>query len=194
MISSLNGLLAEVKSDRLVVEIAGIGFQVFVPLPLALGAQSGKKIALQTYLHVRESELTLYGFENGDQRELFLHLLGVNGIGPRLALAILSGLSPEAIRLAVTNEQSEILSQVAGVGKKTAQKIVLHLADRLEPLEGESILSSAILQDGELLEALSSLGYSVVEAQAAIQSLPKDAPEALEERLRLALNFFSSPR
>ncbi len=193
MISNLSGVIAERNQDSLVIELRGIGFQVFVPQPLALSAQPGKQIALQTYLHVRENELSLYGFENCEQRSVFLHLIGVNGIGPRLALAILSSLSVEAIRSAVTSDQAEILSQVSGVGKKTAQKIVLHLADQLEPLEGEVGFGGLLLQDADLLEALSSLGYSVVEAQAAIQSLPADAPEALEERLRLTLNYFNSP-
>ena len=194
MISSLTGSVSERDAGSLVVELGGLGLRVFVPDSLALEAQPGKRIALQTYLHVRENELSLYGFADGEQRNVFLHLLGVNGVGPRLALAILSTLTVEAIRSAVTSEQSEVLSQVSGVGKKKAQQIVLHLADKLEPLEGEAGLGGLALQDAELLEALSSLGYTVVESQAAIQSLPADAPEAVEERLRLALAYFNSPQ
>jgi Holliday junction DNA helicase RuvA len=194
MISSLKGSIIETSADSLVVEMGGLGLKAFVPQPLALESSVGQQIALQTYLHVRENELSLYGFADGEQRNLFLHLLGVNGVGPKLALAILSTLSAEAIRAAVTTDQSAVLNQVSGVGKKTAQKIVLHLADRLEPVESGSVASNLLQQDAELLEALASLGYTVIESQAAIQSLPTDAPAALEDRIRLALAYFNSPQ
>jgi Holliday junction DNA helicase RuvA len=193
MISSLTGRVAEVSEDSLVIELGGLGLRVFVPAPLLEDYSAGQQLSLQTYLHVRENELSLYGFSNAERRKLFILLLGVNGIGPRLALAILSTLSAEALRSAVTNEQVEILNQVPGVGKKTAQKIILHLVDRVQPLEGDTALSGMHERDADLLEALSSLGYTVIEAQAAIQSLPKDASAELEDRLRLALAYFSAP-
>ncbi len=193
MISSLSGRISEINEDNLVVELAGLGLRVFAPTPMLSEYSVGQSIALQTYLHVRESELSLYGFENAERRQLFILLISVNGIGPRLALAILSTLSAEALRSAVTAEQSEILSQVPGVGKKTAQKIILHLTDRIQPLEGASALAGLHTMDADLLEALSALGYTIIESQAAIQSIPKDASDELEERLRLALAYFSSP-
>jgi Holliday junction DNA helicase RuvA len=193
MISTLSGRVSEVLENSLVIEIGGVGLQVFAPMPLISEAKVGKALSLQTYLVVRETELSLYGFQGIEARTLFVLLLGVNGIGPRLALAILSTLSLESIRVAVTTEQSEILSQVPGVGKKTAQKIVLHLVDRLEPVEGAQAFPALREEDADLLEALSALGYTVVEAQSALQSIPKDASDELEERLRLALAFFTSP-
>lgn len=193
MISSLAGRVAQIDELSLVIELGGVGLQVFVPLPVLAEAKVGANLSLQTYLVVRENELSLYGFPNAEARQLFELLLGVNGVGPRLALAVLSTLTTEAIRAAVTAEQSEVLSQVPGVGKKTAQKIVLHLADRIQPVEGAPVLAGLHEKDADLLEALSALGYSVVEAQAAIQSIPADAPDVLEERLKLALAYFNSP-
>ena len=108
-------------------------------------------------------------------------------------MAILSSLNPEAIRRAVFNEQAEIFSQVSGVGKKTAQKIALHLQDRLPDVEGLEPIAAMDDKDSEVLAALTALGYSIVEAQAAMQSIPKDAPDDVEERLRLALGYFSAP-
>ena len=118
-------------------------------------------------------------------------LLGVNGVGPRVSLSVLSTLTLEAVQRAVLAEESEILARVPGVGKKTAQKIVLHLHDRLKPVGGLEKLAALSDKDGEVLAALTTLGYSVIEAQTAIQSLPADASESVEERLRLALQFFT---
>jgi Holliday junction DNA helicase RuvA len=118
-------------------------------------------------------------------------LLGVNGIGPRTALAILSVLSTDAIRRAVVSEQSDVFSRVPGVGKKTAQKILLHLQGRISA-EAIAGFTSAITEiETEVLAALTNLGYSVVEAQTAIQAIPRDTPQDIEARLRLALQYFS---
>jgi Holliday junction DNA helicase RuvA len=146
---------------------------------------------LHTYLVVRQDALTLFGFESREEREFFMLLLEVNGIGPRLALSVLSVLSPDAIRRAVFHEQAEVFSRVPGVGKKTAQKILLQLQDRLPADSGLMVGSTLTDLDTEILAALTSLGYSVVEAQAALQSIPRDTPQDLEVRLRQALQYFS---
>ncbi len=192
MIASLNGRIQEVNADSLVLEIGGVGLQVFVPVTVKDHARRGEIIFLFTHLVVREDSLTLYGFETREGRDFFDLLLTVNGVGPRLALAVLSVLSPDAIRRAVFHEQAEIFSRVPGVGKKTAQKILLQLQDRITPeigLEPVSMFSDA---DGEVMDALAALGYSVVEAQAALQSIPRDTPQDVEIRLRLALQYFST--
>lgn len=192
MISRIQGIVQEIDSSSMVIELGGVGLQVFVPAPTLDGLRRGESISLYTHLVVREDSLTLYGFEAKEERSYFELLLGVNGIGPRLGLAILSTLSTDAIRRGVFHEQPEVFSRVSGVGKRTAQKILLHLQDRLPGeagLEPVAALSSA---DEEVLAALTALGYSVVEAQAAVQIIPKDAPEDVEERLRLALKYFSS--
>jgi Holliday junction DNA helicase RuvA len=190
MISSLSGRVTQVGEGSLVLEISGVGFKVSVPRPLLAEAQSGQTLTLHTYLVVRENELSLYGFPTIEARDTFSLLLGVERVGPKLALAILSGISVANLRAAVMGGQSGVLAKVPGVGSKTAQKIVLHLADRILPMEGEASFVAVEPSDGDVLDALTNLGYSVVEAQAALQSLPKDAPADVEERLKLALRYF----
>lgn len=191
MIASLKGKIGEVLDDSLVVEIGGVGFQVYTPATIRQQAQLGEVIFLHTYLVVRQDALILFGFETREEREFFLLLLEVNGIGPRLALSVLSVLSPDAIRRAVFQEQADIFSRVPGVGKKTAQKILLQLQDRLPAAGGMAPAAVLTDLDTEILAALTSLGYSVVEAQAALQSIPRDTPQELEARLRQALQYFS---
>jgi Holliday junction DNA helicase RuvA len=117
--------------------------------------------------------------------------LSVDGVGARTALAVLSTLDLETVQRAVFNNQPELLSRVPGVGNKTAQKMVLYLHDKLKPVSDLERITSLSDTDSEVLVALTTLGYSVVEAQTAIQAIPKDAPDNVEERLRLALQQFS---
>ena len=191
MIAFLEGTLASRHEDRLTVQLGAVGLWVFVPRPLADRLTVGQAVALHTHLVVREDALTLYGFDTAEARDLFVLLLGVNGVGPRLALSILSALTPATLRRAVFQEQADVFQRVPGVGKKTAQKIVLHLQDRLRPEDTLTAVAAMPDADSEVLEALIALGYSVVEAQTAIQALPSDAPPDVETRLRLALQSLS---
>ncbi len=192
MISVLNGRVIETLPDGLVVGLGGIGLQVSVPAATRERLHPGDEIFLYTYLIVRQDALTLYGFESREEREIFSLLLGVDGIGPKSALAVLSTLSPDAIRRAVFHEQPEVFSRAPGVGRKTAQKILLHLQDKISAAGGGLVPAAGYSDlDAELVAALTGLGYSVVEAQAALQSIPKDTPADLEERLRAALAYFS---
>ncbi len=191
MIASLQGEVIGDKDDFLVVNVGGIGLRVFVPLGLRAAYTAGDQIHLFTHLVVREDALTLYGFETEIEQEYFNLLLGVNGIGPRIALAILSAMTVDMIRRAVLGEQPELFARVPGVGKKTAQKILLYLQGKVTgTLEGIALPVSDV--DSEVMEALTGLGYSVVEAQSALQSIPRDAPKDVETRLRLALQYFTS--
>jgi holliday junction DNA helicase RuvA len=191
MIASISGHVQEKNPDSLVVEIGGLGLQVFVPATLRDEARIGETLFLYTHLVVRQDAFSLYGFESREGREFFDLLLGVNGVGPRMALAILSFLSTDAIRRAVFHEQAEVFGRVPGVGKKTAQKILLHLQDKVKPEIGLEPVANFSDVDGEVVDALTTLGYSIVEAQAALQSIPRDTPQEVETRLRLALQYFS---
>jgi Holliday junction DNA helicase RuvA len=191
MISTISGRVAEAEENGLVVEVGGVGLHVFVPAALAHSAEVGRPISLYTYLVVRETELSLYGFQTKEERRFFTLLLGVNGVGPRLALAVISTLSPNAIRRGVFSEQAEVFNQVPGVGKTTAQKILLHLKNKIKDVDGLEAVAALDDVDTEVVAALTALGYSIVEAQAAIQAIPKDAPQDVEERLRIALGYFS---
>jgi Holliday junction DNA helicase RuvA len=191
MLSIVNGRVLEIYPDSLVVGLGGIGLQVFVPAPLRDRLHPGDEIFLHTYLAVRQDALNLYGFETRDERELFVLLLQVDGIGPRSALAVLSTLTPDAIRRAILHEQPEVFTRVPGVGKKTAQKILLQLQDRIPVISGLEPSTAFGDEDAEVIAALTALGYSVVEAQAALQSIPRDTPPDIEARLRAALQYFS---
>lgn len=191
MIASIQGEVLSQGSDNLVILVGGLGMRVFAPAATCSAARPGQFTFLHTHLIVREDALTLYGFESELERDYFNLLLGVNGVGPRIALAILSVLSVDSIRRAVLGEQAEIFSRVPGVGKKTAQKILLHLQGKVGPAGALAEAANLLDVDAEVLDALTGLGYSVVEAQSAIQSIPRDTAKDVEERLRLALQFFT---
>jgi len=190
MIASIHGEVEYTGEDHLVIRVGGIGLRIFVPTSLCTAIQVHEVVSLHTQLVVREESLTLFGFTSAEERDFFLLLLGVNGVGPRIALSILSTLSLDVIRKAVLSEQADIFCRVPGVGKKLAQKIIIHLQGKVGDvnlLRGETLLDA----NQEVLEALTGLGYSVVEAQSALQSIPRDTPQNVEERLRLALQYFA---
>jgi Holliday junction DNA helicase RuvA len=195
MIASLRGTLQHIGADHLVVETAGVGFLVFAPRPV-LGAAGGPgdQIFLHTLLIVREDALSLYGFATLEQRALFERLLAVTGVGPRVALSLLSSGDLDEICAAIAHGDTARLARVPGIGKKTAERIVLELKGKLDlaglpaPASGATAATSAINRD--LADLLVNLGYSQAEAAAAIAALPPDAPADLEERLRLALRYF----
>jgi len=192
LIATLSGRVQEINPDSVIVEVGGVGLLVYLPAPLRASLRPGESVFFHTYLVVREDLLSLYGFESREGREFFVLLLGVNGVGPRLALAVLSSLTTDAIRRAVFHEQDEVFARVPGVGKKTAQKILLHLQDRIPGEAGLEPLARFSDVDGEVLAALTTLGYSVVEAQAALQTIPPETPQEVEERLRIALQYFAT--
>ncbi len=187
MIARIEGIIAEIQSDGIVVMVGGLGLKVFTPAPLLDDVEEGKAIALRTHLIVKEDLLVLYGFKSEDERSMFEMLLSVSGVGPKLALSILSNSSTDAVRRAVVQEQPDYLARVPGLGKKTAQKIVLHLQGKITENSAVGGIADLRNTDYEVVEALTALGYSVVQAQTAVQSLPKGTPDDVEEKLRLAL-------
>ena len=190
MIASLEGVVTEKLEDGIVLSVGGVGFQVHVAPASVDKFELHKMAALHTYLVVREDALTLFGFETQEEKEMFLMLLAVTGVGPRTAMAVVSAAHIDLIKRAVLNEQPELLSQVPGVGKKTAQAIVLHLQGKFKGdiSSGRGLESNL---DSDVVAALTSLGYSLIEAQTALQMMPKDTPEDLETRVRTALRYFS---
>ncbi|MGE5124119.1 MAG: Holliday junction branch migration protein RuvA [Acidobacteriaceae bacterium] len=193
MISILRGSVLSQESDGVIVDVGGIGFHVLVPASLRDRLQPGEAVYLHTRMIIREEAWLLCGFETKESRDVFDLLLAVNGIGPRLALGILSALTPDTIRRAVFNQQAEIFNRVPGIGNKTAQKIIFQLQDRLPPAGGLEPLARISDVDSEVLAALTALGYSLVEAQSALQYIPRETPQEVETRLRIALQYFSSP-
>ena len=191
MISTITGKVQSKHTDSLVLDVQGLGFEVTVTRSILSDAEPGDVIFLHTYLVVRQDLLALYGFRNLEEKQFFLMFLGVEGIGPRLAMAILSTLSLDNIRTAVVSEQPEIFSRVPGVGKKTAQKILIHMQGRISPDAAFDLRKATSSAEDQVLEALVGLGYSIVEAQTAIQALSKDLPDTVEDKLRVALQYFN---
>lgn len=193
MIASVSGKIMQIESDSVIIEVGGIGIRLMVTSPTRDRMHPGEMAFLHTQLVVRQDALTLYGFETKEGCDYFNLLLSVDGIGPRTALSVLSTLTPDTIRRAVFHEQADIFSRVPGVGKKTSQKILLYLQDRIKTVAGLEPLAMMNDVDSEVLAALIALGYSVVEAQAALQSIPRDSPkDDIEARLRMALQYFGS--
>ncbi len=190
MIASVEGRIRAVGKDALVVDVGGVGLRVACPQPVLVAARIGEPIFLHTHLVVREDELSLIGFASEEELTLFEQFIGVSGVGPRLGLALLSAMTPDALRLAISQEQPDLLARVPGIGKKTAQKIVLELKDKIGPTAAVEGLAALTEADAAVIDALVALGYSIVEAQRAVQALPRDLTD-VEERLRRALASFS---
>jgi holliday junction DNA helicase RuvA len=189
MIATLSGPIRHIGRDHLVVAAGGVGLRVFVPRTVLENVGgAGRLINLHTHLIVRETELTLYGFETDEDLSLFELLLGVNGVGPKVALAILSTLSPELLKSAVMREETAVLQRVPGIGKKTAERIMFHLRDRLDV--GDQVYTMPLISDvdADVIEALTSLGFSIVEAQTAVQNIPREVNE-VDGRVQLALQY-----
>lgn len=192
MIASVTGVLQKRGDESVVIQVGGVGLEVYVPVgTYNVLTDLGQPVELFTALVVREDSLRLFGFLHEEEREIFLLLMTVQGIGPRLALSVLSTLSPELLANAIHRDEADVISRVPGVGKKTAQKIVLELKGKLLPETIPAGLAAVSRLDTEVISALTGLGYSIVEAQAALQSIPKDAPDDIEERVRLALMYFA---
>jgi Holliday junction DNA helicase RuvA len=189
MIASIEGHVATAKADHMVVVVNGIGYKVFAPVS-SMG-HPGETIALHTTLVVREDSMTLYGFLEASDRDLFDMLLTISGVGPKVAVSILSTLNADNLRNAVVGDRAEILTRVPGIGKKTAQKILLELKDKLpKGLDAMPVMAFDDI-NSDVIDTLVVLGYSIVEAQAAVQALPNNAPDNVEERVRLALQYFA---
>jgi holliday junction DNA helicase RuvA len=191
MIASIQGKVASTGRDHVVLVTGGIGYKIFAPYTTLERIDSSSDTFLHTVLIVREDSMTLFGFATTVEREVFEILLAVNGVGPKLALAILSTLSIDNLRNAVISERSEVLTRVPGIGKKTAQKILIDLKDKLKIGLDAAPVDAFDDVNSDVLDALIVLGYSIVEAQTAIQSLPIDAPKTIEDRVRMALQYFS---
>lgn len=189
MIASIQGSVAHSSGQHIVVTVQGLGYFVYVPEPL--NYYEGDEVLLHTHLVVREDSLTLYGFPSSAECDVFEVLLKVNGVGPRMALAILSTMTIDSLRAAVQSERAELLTRVPGIGKKTAQKIVFELKDKLAGGLDAGPVYEVSDVNSEVIDALVALGYSIVEAQTALQSLSRDAPETVEDRVRLALQYFA---
>ncbi len=187
MIASISGTVQKIETNSLVVAVGGVGLRVFVPRTVLENVGGvGRAIGLYTHLQVREDDLSLFGFENEDDLDLFTVLLGVQGIGPKVALAILGSLSPELLKSAIMREETAVLQRVPGIGKKTAERIMFQLRDKLDLGNMSATMPLVSDVDADVIDVLTSLGFSIIEAQSALQHVPREV-RAMDERVQAAL-------
>lgn len=190
MITSISGAIQRVGRDHVDIALGGLGVRVFVPRTVLENVGGvGRQIMLHTHFIVRETEMMLYGFLHEDELSIFEIMLTVQGVGPKVALAIVSTLSPELLKSAIMREETAVLQRVPGIGKKTAERIMFQLRDKLDfgsvsaaniPLVADS--------DAEVIDVLTTLGFSIVEAQSALQKIPREIKD-MEERVQIALQY-----
>ncbi|MAT96642.1 MAG: Holliday junction branch migration protein RuvA [Anaerolineaceae bacterium] len=187
MIASLSGTILKIEESSLVIGVGGVGVRVFVPRTVLEDVGGiGRSLRLHTHLIVREQELSLYGFETEEDLQLFEVLLGVNGVGPKVALSILATLSPEMLKSAIMREETAVLQRVPGIGKKTAERIMFQLRDKLDLTQVSTAVPLVSDVDADVIDFLTGLGFSIVEAQSALQNIPRDI-KSFDERVQTAL-------
>ena len=192
MIAGINGTIQKIEENSLVLGVGGVSVRVSVPKTVLRNLPGvGRSLRLHTHLIVREQELSLYGFETEEDLSLFEILLGISGVGPKVALSILATLSPELLKGAIIREETAVLQRVPGIGKKTAERIMFQLRDKLDFTAETTTIPLVNDIDADVIDVLTSLGFSIVEAQSALQNLPRDVTN-VNERVQLALQFLGS--
>ncbi len=191
MIATLYGKIQARTDDALIVNVGGVGFRVRVPTStLAHLGAVGSEVQLFTHLHVREDELSLYGFATADELHLFETLLTVSGIGPRVGLGILSAVPVDTLRIAIAQGNLDVLTAIPGIGKKTAQRLILELKGKID-VSGLGEVGELTPLDKDVMDALINLGYSAAEATRAARAVPADV-KTIEERVRIALQYLGA--
>lgn len=184
MIARLKGKIEYLHDGYAVIDINGVGYKVFLT-NFTLGKIAGEKeVELFIHTHVREDILALYGFLTLKELEMFELLLSVSGVGPRAAIGILSIADPKTIRTAIVNEDPTLLTKVSGVGKRTAERVIVELKNKIAGLSVSE--KEEVVADSDALEALTSMGYSVSEAREALKNVAKEVKD-VGERVKLAL-------
>jgi Holliday junction DNA helicase RuvA len=193
MIAGLKGTLQALGSDWAIINVNGIGFQVYMPTSTlsTLGA-TGEEVELHTHLYLREDNATLYGFATAEELGLFQTLIGVSGLGPKLALVMLSAMSVEKLAMAIASGSADLLAEIPGIGKRTASRIILELKEKIAAGWLAAPVAELAAENADVVAALTSLGYSVREATRAVATLPQDQKLTLEEKIKLALQYFTA--
>ncbi len=187
MIATLEGILEYRGNDYVIINVGGIGFRVYVSGSTLgqLGTVKGK-VSLYTHLHVREDNISLYGFASNEELALFRNLISVSGVGSRVALTLLSALNPEQVVMAIASGDIDLISKAPGIGKKMAGRLIVELKGKLEKEWTETALPLAP-ESADVIAALTGLGYSLTEATKAISKLPDSERLSLEEKIKMAL-------
>jgi len=193
MIAVLRGHLLEKHPSRLIVDVHGVGYDVQVPVSTFYQAgETGNAVTLRIHTHVREDQIALFGFATALEHDLFERLIAVNGIGPKLALSVLSGLAPEELVQAIASANVARLTSIPGIGRKTAERIVLELKDKLAAMTPAGAIATPAGPREDLVSALLNLGYHRPAAEKAVDRALQDGPDlGFEQALRAALKLLS---
>ena len=187
MIGYISGTVRAVHKNYLIVETAGIGYRVFVTPPVLLSEAVGKNVSLYVFTYVREDLLALFGFYNLNELDFFELLLTVSGIGPKIALSIMSLADLNVIKSGIANGDASVFTKVSGVGRKTSERLIVELKDKVgDIMEGKEIPGAAMQAHADMIDVLMALGYSRTEARQAVAALPKDITKS-EDKIREAL-------
>lgn len=197
MYSYMKGQLVEILEDAIVLEVNQIGYNIYIPVSMIDSFHGiGQEIKIYTYFHVKEDAMKLYGFLTRDDLNIFKLLLGVNGIGPKGALAILTVMTPDDLRFAVLGEDAKTIAKAPGIGTKTAQRLILELKDKLNLEDAFEVKSKHVSEEtgnfssvvkSEAVQALTALGYSSTEALKAVNNVEITEDTTVEEVLKAAL-------
>ncbi|MFC1995758.1 Holliday junction branch migration protein RuvA [Chloroflexota bacterium] len=191
MIAGLHGKLESLDSDWAIINVGGISFQVYMPTStLSTLGNIGKEIRLHTHLHLKEDNATLYGFASAEELGLFHTLISVSGLGPKLALSMLSSMKVEQLIMTIAAGGADLLTHIPGIGKKMASRLILELKDKIDTSLITTPATEFTMENADVLAALTSLGYSVTEASRAVGTLPPSPDLSLEEKIKLALAYF----
>jgi len=193
MIAALTGQIEGRTSDSVLVNVGGVTFRVHAPAPTAQSCGDiGQTLVLHTHLYVREDALNLYGFLSIAERDFFERLLGISGIGPKAALALLSAMPLPDLQAAIAGGDVDALTRVPGIGKKTAARLVLELKGKLDLAQVTGRQPAVPPANADVLAALTTLGYPLAVAQEAIHNLPIDADLTTSEKVRVALRYLAA--
>jgi len=188
MIATLRGKVLERGSGRIVIDVGGVGYLLAATsAAIRMAVPDGEEVTVVTHLHVREDALILFGFASTAERDLFELLLGVSGVGPKAALAIVSGYAPDQIRRAIVTSDHALFTSITGVGRKTAERVVIDLKDKVGALPPPAAAAGGPPVSGHTAarDALVGLGMTVGEAETALRGVDEELP--VEERIRMAL-------
>jgi Holliday junction DNA helicase RuvA len=190
MIASLQGVIDAISKDSMIVNVNGIGFKLSVPTSVLseLGVV-GREIKLYTHMHVREDDLSLYGFGSLDELRLFETLISVSGLGPKTAMGMLSAMSADQLAMAIASGSVEMLTTIPGIGKKTADRLILELKDKVGGVMISTPAGRVAQENADVVTALVSLGYTAQETARAVNALPTGQKLKLEEKIKLALQY-----
>jgi Holliday junction DNA helicase RuvA len=190
MIASLEGIIDAVIKDSLIVNVNGIGFKIAVTTTvLSEMGITGREVKLYTHFHIREDDMSLFGFGSLDELKLFETLISVSGLGPKTGMAMLSAMSADQVAMAIASGSVEILTTIPGIGKKTADRLILELKDKVGGVMISSPAGKAAQENADVVSALVSLGYSVQETTRAVNALPSGKKLTLENKVKLALQY-----